>query len=232
MEEAVDLALQMLGQPGFRQIVTANAEMIEAARANAALAQVFCCSDLVLPDGQGVLLAAKFAGYPLKERVAGADFVASLAEAGAARGLRFYLLGSRPGVGQAAGAELQRRYPGLVIAGTQHGYFKPEETEAVVSAIVASRPDVLLTALGSPRQEFFVQSLKNRLSRGVGIGVGGTLDVLAGKAQRAPRWMQKVGLEWFYRLLKEPARFKRVGVLPAFLREAVAQGRRTRRGDK
>ncbi len=137
-----------------------------------------------------------------------------LCEVAARKGYSVYLIGAEPGVAEEAAQEMQRRYPGLRIAGIQHGYFTPDEEPAVVKAIADAKPDLLFVAFGAPRQEKWIRKYMDELGAPVAIGVGGSFDVFAGRTERAPAWMQRAGLEWMWRVLKEPKRIKRLGALP------------------
>lgn len=208
-----------------RQVVTLNAEMLYRAQGDPELRRVMEEADLVVPDGHGVVWAGRRAGYRVPERVTGIDLIHALAEAGRNR-WSFYLLGSLPGVAGEAATNLQRQYPGLIVAGTGHGYFERSETPDVVRRIRDAAPDLLLVALGSPGQELFIHRHRHELGAAVAIGVGGSLDVLAGRLRRAPVLFQRLRLEWLYRLLQEPSRWRRVLVLPRFVWMVLAGGRR------
>lgn len=153
--------------------------------------------------------------HPLKQKVAGIDFADQLAGRLARTGKTLYLLGSKPGVAEQAAANLQTKYPGLQIVGTADGYFQDEAQ--VVETINAARPDVLFVCLGAPKQELIYGTSQKQLQVGLMIGLGGSLDGFAGTVKRAPVWMQRAGLEWLYRLIKEPRRFKRMLRLPKFV---------------
>ncbi|NLM94161.1 MAG: WecB/TagA/CpsF family glycosyltransferase [Firmicutes bacterium] len=202
------------GPPG--QVITANPEMVMLAGQNESFAQVFREAALVVPDGYGLIWASRVLGCPLPERVAGIDLLENLAALAASRGYRLFLLGAREGVAAGAAANLQARHPGLIICGAHHGYFSPDEERQVLDRIREARPHILAVALGAPRQELWLAGHQAELGVPVGIGVGGSFDVLAGKVQRAPRWMQARGLEWLYRLLREPWRYRRMLFIPRF----------------
>ncbi|MCL4426450.1 MAG: WecB/TagA/CpsF family glycosyltransferase [Firmicutes bacterium] len=203
-----------IGRP--HRIVTANPELVMMTQDRPELLQLLEESDLVLADGTGVVWASRVLGNPLPERVAGFDLLLRLFELGARERWRFYFLGSGPGVADAAARQVQGRFAGVKIVGTQHGYFLPQEEEGIIAAIQKSRPDILLVALGQPRQELWLTAHLAATGACLGIGVGGSLDVLAGVARRAPLWMQKASLEWLYRLWREPRRAGRMLALPRF----------------
>jgi N-acetylglucosaminyldiphosphoundecaprenol N-acetyl-beta-D-mannosaminyltransferase len=211
--------------PGY--VVTLNGAMLVRAAREPAVRDLVNGAALVTADGIGVVLAARIVGVALPGRVAGIDLVSALlAEAGSA-GYRIFLLGGAPGVGEAAARALRGRHPALQIVGTYHGYFPPDEEAQLGETIRQAHPDVLLVALGAPRQEQWMARWSARLGIPVSIGVGGTLDVLAGRVSRAPRWMRTVGLEWLYRLLREPRRWSVVRTIPPLF--LLALGERLRR---
>ena len=172
-------------------------------------------ADLVLPDGAGVVLASKILKDPLKEKVAGVDFADNLLGVLAQTGGSVYLLGSKPGIAELAAEKMLDKHPGLTIAGMADGYFKDEAP--VVEKINAVKPDVLFVCLGAPKQERFMVNHQSELQVKLMAGLGGSLDSFAGTVKRAPKWMINLSLEWLYRLIKEPKRFKRMLRLPKFL---------------
>lgn len=200
-----------------RQVVTLNAEMLYRAWHDGALRDVINQADLVTPDGYGVIWAARRLGCRLPEQVSGIDLVHALAECAGRERWRIYFLGAAPGVAEAAAESLRRKYPGFQIAGTDHGYFSGDEIIPVIRKIQAARPDLLLVALGAPKQEFFIRVHRQELGVLVAIGVGGGFDVLAGRLRRAPGIFRRLHLEWLYRLLQEPSRWRRILVLPRFV---------------
>ncbi|MDR0839540.1 MAG: WecB/TagA/CpsF family glycosyltransferase [Oscillospiraceae bacterium] len=195
--------------------VTPNPEIVWLARKNSALRDAISGAALVLPDGIGIVYGARILGTPLKERVPGIDFAAALLASLAERGGGVYLLGAKPGVAETAGDKLRETYPGLVIAGTRDGYF--EDDAAVIAEINAKAPDLLLVCLGAPKQELWIAKNIAGLAVGLAIGLGGALDVWAGTVKRAPERWRRLGLEWLYRLLREPRRIGRMMSLPKFL---------------
>ena len=215
MEEALDCAETLMEAPEPGRVVTPNAEIVYEATKNPELRALLCDTELVLPDGAGVILASKILKTPLKEKVAGIDFGTNLMRRAANSGKRVFLLGGKPGVAEAAAERLQATIPGLQICGTHDGYFSDEES--VVAEINEMQPDLLLVCLGAPKQERFMADHKNELQVGLMAGLGGSLDGFAGKVQRAPQWMIRCNLEWFYRLIKEPWRLRRQMRLPKFL---------------
>ena len=218
-EERAD-ALLCSGAGGY--IVTANPEIVLRCREDAAYAAAVNGAKLVLADGVGDLCAARILGTPLPGRVAGADLVPRLLARLAERGGSVFLYGARPGVAERAGESLQSACPGLRIAGTENGYISDET--ALLEALEREKPDLLLLGLGAPRQELWMAQNRQKINA-VMIGVGGLLDVFAGDIPRAPESWQRLGLEWLYRLLREPRRFKRVIRLPKILLLALRERR-------
>lgn len=219
MEEAVGTAMGYIAARSRCRVVTPNAEFALEAKKNPRFLKILNTSQLVLADGISVVLASKIIGDPMQGRVTGVGFAQALAAAMAKEGKSLYLLGAKPGVAEQAAEKLLETYPGLKIAGTHDGYFKEEGP--VVDAINAAKPDALLVCLGAPKQEYFMEEHDAELEVPVMAGLGGTMDVLAGNVQRAPEFFQKYGLEWLYRLCKEPKRWKRMIKLPLYLWDAV-----------
>lgn len=202
------------GRP--HQVVTVNPEFVVAAQSDANFFQVLKEADLSLPDGAGLLWAARFLGTPLSARLAGVDIVRRIASLAARRGYWLFLLGAAEGVAEATAMRLGEENPGLKIAGTYAGSPDPKEEEEIIEMIRAARPHLLLVAYGAPQQDLWIHRHLGRLGVPVAMGVGGAFDFISGKAKRAPRWMQRWGLEWLHRLLHEPWRWRRMLALPKF----------------
>lgn len=217
LEEARDFAFQCLAEGKAAAIATANAEMVMLAQADPELADMLRHADLVVPDGAGVLWAAEQQGENFKERVTGVDLACSLLAKAAARQTPVYLFGGAEGIARQAAENMQKQYPGLHVVGTHSGYFAADEEAAIIQDIRGKGTQILLVALGVPKQEKWIHDHLYELGPCIAMGVGGTLDVLAGKVCRAPKWMQEHRVEWLYRLLKEPTRFKRMLALPKFV---------------
>ncbi|MCS7223517.1 MAG: WecB/TagA/CpsF family glycosyltransferase [Armatimonadetes bacterium] len=216
-KEVLDLLEQFIQEGRFHQVVTSDTSSVVRAREDEEFREVVKKADLVTPDGIGVLLGARLLGIPVYERVSGVDLVLSLCQRGSEKGWRFYFLGGRPGVAQQAAENLKKRFPGLKVVGTHHGYFTPEEEEKVIAEIQKAAPDVLFVAMGIPKQEKWIARNSGQLQVPICIGVGGSLDVYAGVVRRAPVWVQRLGLEWLYRALREPHRFPRLLAIPRLL---------------
>lgn len=223
MEEAVNLASLFLDEDGLSMIFTPNSEILLYASNNPEFSKVLNSADMVIPDGIGVVYGAKILGNPLSERVAGYDLICNLFPVMAKKGQSVYLLGAKPGVADTAAENLVKKYPGLVIAGLHDGYFK--EDEAVIEDINKANPDLLLVCLGFPKQENWIYKNRERLNAKVAIGAGGCIDVFAGTVQRAPQFYCDHGIEWLYRLAKQPSRFVRMLALPKFGLKVLFKGK-------
>jgi N-acetylglucosaminyldiphosphoundecaprenol N-acetyl-beta-D-mannosaminyltransferase len=195
--------------PGY--VVTLNGALLVQAARRADLRDLVNGAGLVTADGVGVLLTARILGVDLRERVAGIDLTLALLELAAAVGYRVFLLGGAPG---AAAAQMRRRHPTLRVVGARHGFFTPDDEPRLVDEIRAAAPDVLLVALGAPRQERWMRRWSAELGVPVSMGVGGSFDVIAGRLPRAPMWMRRAGLEWLHRALREPRRWAVVRTIP------------------
>ncbi len=218
MEEAVAAAMEHIQAKTKCMVVTPNAEIAQNCKTDHRLSKIVSRAGLVLPDGIGVIYASRILKKPLKQKVAGVEFAENLMKALAKTEYSVFFLGGKPGVAETAAQKLTAKYPGLHIAGTKDGYFK-EEAEAV-KAVQQAAPDVLFVCLGSPKQEYFMDRYLDELPASLMAGLGGSLDVFAGVAERAPEFFIKFGLEWFYRLLKQPQRIGRMMKLPLYLIEA------------
>ena len=218
LAEAGTAIATRLGRGERTFVITANPEFVMHARRDPQLAAIARAADLVIPDGTGAVLASRILGDPLPGRAPGRMLVDRLAAEAAATGKSFYLLGAATGVAERAGDALHRRFPALRIAGTFAGDAAERGDAESVPRVAAAAPDVLLVAYGMPRQERWIARNLARLpSVTVAIGVGGVLDQLAGVAPLPPPLVHAVGLEWLWRLAREPRRWQRQRVLPAFL---------------
>ena len=203
------------GRP--HHVATVNPEFIAAAQDDPHFAQIINRAHLNLPDGQGLIWAARILGTPLKQRVTGVDTVLKLAELSSEKGYRPYLLGAADGVAAAAARQLQVRFPGLDIAGTHAGSPLPEEDERLITEIRRTNAQLLFVAYGAPRQEKWIARNLTHLGVPLAMGVGGAFDFISGQANRAPHWVQRIGLEWLHRLIHQPWRWRRMLALPRFV---------------
>lgn len=217
MAEAVETVKNFIEKGERRLIATANAEMIMRATYDVELKTILNAADLVVPDGAGTVWAAGYLGHPMPERVAGYDLSQELMRLAPSKKYKLYFFGSAPGVADLAKAKAEKWYPGIDIVGTRNGYFSAEDEQSIIADIKAKRPDILLVALGVPKQEKWLYAHLDELNVPVSIGVGGSFDVMAGVMKRAPLWMQKAKLEWLYRGLKQPSRIGRLMALPKFV---------------
>ena len=213
--EALEAVVEFIESGRPHIIVTADASAVVIAQEDKELARIINGADMVTPDSTGILFAASRYGTPLPEKVSGVDLAVDMSKLAAERGYPVYLLGAAPGVAEDAASELVKKFPGLKIAGTHDGFFKDESE--VVQLIASSGAKILFAAMGIPRQEKFIAKNLDKLGIGVGIGVGGTFDVLSGRVKRAPEWMRSHGLEWAHRLASNPRKITKVATLPRFL---------------
>ena len=221
MEQAAEMGGKMLQEDRFHYVVTPNPEFILAAEKDESFRKVINAADLVIPDGIGVIYSAKILGTPLAERVPGIEFSAKMLEKLNEMGGRLFLLGAKPGVAEKAGENICAQYPNIVLCGTQDGYFKDEED--VILKVAAACPDLLFVCLGAPKQEKWMARWGKHTGAKMAIGLGGCLDVYAGNVERAPEAWQKAGMEWAYRLKKEPKRITRMAKLPLVLVKSAGQ---------
>lgn len=200
-----------------RLIFSQNPEIIMKSLENPELADAMAKADVLIPDGTGVVWALKRRGYSAVERVTGIDLMFTLLSRFTSYRARVYLLGSRTEVNAKAGNEIERRFPGIQVVGGHHGYFNQEALPGLIDHINKSGADFLFVAMGNPWQEFFLVNNRDALEVAAAMTVGGSLDVLAGEAKRAPAWVQKLKLEWLFRLLSNPRRLKRGTQIPRFI---------------
>ncbi len=218
MNGVMEKIKKMIREPNAQQVVTLNAEIAYLAQQDQLLQAIINSASLVTADGIGIVWAARLLGYEISQRVTGIELAYRISEEAEKQGWNLFLLGARPGIALKAAKTLQQVHPGLQIIGSDHGYHSDQDMEgSVIENINKLQPDILLVALGAPRQEFWIYQNKNNLRVPVCIGVGGSLDVIAGEKKRAPQLFIKLNLEWLYRLLSEPARIKRQICLPLFV---------------
>ncbi len=212
--EQIETLIQSEGQ---HMVATADSSMIFDAQSDSELRSILEAADLVTPDSSGVIWAGKRRGEPFPEKVSGVDLVARLCELSAQKGYKIAILGAAPGVAETAAEKLTLQFPGCNIVGTRHGFFPTESDEVVAEEIGALKPDILFVAMGIPRQEKFIARHKSLHRAKVAIGVGGSFDVYSGKAKRAPVFIQKAKMEWLWRLLQNPSKYKKTMKLPRFM---------------
>lgn len=217
LEQSVDLVKDLVKGNRPAQVITLNAEMVFQAQSEPYLRQIINQADLVTPDGIGIVWGGRQLGYAVPERVAGIDLVQKICARAPREGWKIYLLGAAPGVAEEAAQQLRRTCPGIEICGIQHGYFQNAELPDIIEAMQETAPHIVFVGLGAPKQELWIKEHGPQLGKPVCIGVGGSLDVIAGQKKRAPRWMIRVNLEWLYRLYSEPSRWRRQLVLPKFV---------------
>lgn len=236
MSMALDVFKKMMSERGCELIVTPNSEIVMNATRDKELKSLIEVASLVIPDGIGLVYASKILGAPLKERVTGIDFLSEALGYLEKSGQSVYLLGSKPAkddkpsVADLAAENMLIKYPNLNIAGTHDGYFKKEEEAAIVEEINNSGAEFLCVALGAPKQEKFIYEHRDEFTNiKAGIGVGGSLDVWAGTVARAPKFYREHGMEWLYRFMKEPTRYKRMAQLPLFMLNVIFKGKSNRK---
>lgn len=216
MDQAVEWADSRMQLSEPKTVIAVNPEKIMKAQTDPELQQFLRAAGLLIPDGIGVVLATRLLGLGYAERVPGAELMPRLCALASEKGYSVFLFGASPEVNERAAAKLQKDFPALTIAGTQHGYVQPVEMPAVLDRINTAAPDFLFIALGSPKQELWMSTYLPHLRVKVCQGVGGTFDVLAGRVKRAPRLFRAIHLEWLYRLLSQPSRLLRQTALPLF----------------
>lgn len=229
-EQALQLIAGFVEQGTPHQVVTVNPEFVMTAQRLPAFRDVINGADLRIPDGVGLLWAARRLGTPLQERVAGSDMIPLIAQQAARLGHRMFLLGAAPGVAEKAAARLVHLAPGVMIVGTYAGSPAVEEEDEIVELIRTLAPDILLVAYGAPRQELWIARNLDRLGVPVAMGVGGAFDFLAGVTRRAPLWVQRLGFEWLHRLIHQPWRWRRQLDIPRFMWHVVREKTKGPRG--
>lgn len=229
MEEATEQVELFLKSEKLNTIYTPNTEIVMEAKKERQLKELLNKGDLIIPDGIGLIYASRIRKKPLKERVTGFDLSIKMLEIANENNYSLYLLGGEEGVSKKAGENIKLKYPNINIVGYRNGYFKGShngnpnhiEERNIISEINDLKPDIIFVGLGFPRQEKWIEYNKKQINSKVIIGNGGVMDILSGNSKRAPEIFQKLGLEWFYRLLQEPSRIKRQIVLPKFMLEVI-----------
>ena len=226
MNEATDVLCGAMEKDEVFTVFTPNSEIILYAYKNPDYCSLLNRGDLITPDGIGVVYASKILKRPLPERVGGFDLANRVLEKIAGSGKSVYLFGGKPGVSEKASEKIKELYPGTVISGCADGYFDEEKERKIIEDINEKKPDLLFVCLGFPKQEIWIDKHKDELCAKVCMGIGGSLDVFAGEVKRAPKGFQKLGLEWLYRLLKQPSRAIRMLALPKFGFTVLFQGKK------
>lgn len=221
MEEAYNRFISFMNGNDLKIIYTPNTEIIMASQNDLALFKILNEADLVIPDGIGIIYASKILGKGLRERVTGVDLMLKMLQFCNNNNKSIFILGGKPGVGELAAKNIQSKFLNIEIKGIKDGYFNDDKEAEIIREINDLAPDILFVALGAPKQEKWIYKYRKELRAKVAIGVGGGVDIWAGTAKRAPYIFQKLGLEWFYRLIKEPFRYKRMMSLPRFMIKTV-----------
>ncbi len=218
MDQAMERVSAFVAEepPRAHLVFTPNPEIVDRASRDPSLLEILRRVDLSVPDSALVVMASRWVGRPAPERVPGIDLAARILQEAARRGWPVYLLGAKPGVAEKAAARAATQYPGLSVCGTHDGYFGAEAGGEVARAIRETGAAVVIAGMGSPKQEKWISEHGAATGARVLIGVGGSLDVMAGEVRRAPVWMRRLYLEWLYRVVREPARWRRLGALPRF----------------
>lgn len=229
IKQAADRIMRFFEEDKLHKVYTPNSEILMVAHKDEDFKALLNDAELLTADGIGVVYAAKMLGRPISERAAGYDIACDVLERIKGTSHSVFLFGGKPGVAETAKEKLEEKYPGLKIAGMRNGYFKPEEEPEIVSEINASGADLLFVCLGAPKQEqWLARNAAGLKGVRVAMGIGGSLDVFAGTVLRAPDWYCRHGLEWFYRLKKEPWRAKRMLALPKFALTVMFKGKSKR----
>ncbi len=217
MEQAVKKIYYFISSNENHSIYTPNAEIMMDGISDSKMCKVLNDADMLVADGAGVVLASKILGKPVRQKVSGVDLAKNLLAASSKKPIKFFLFGGKPGIAEKAQANIVCDYPSAEVVGTRNGYFTDEDTEKIIDEINNSGAEVLFVCLGAPKQELWIHENKDKLHVKASLGVGGTLDVLAGNVKLAPDFFRNHGLEWLYRLYKEPRRSKRMLKLPKFI---------------
>lgn len=214
IEDLIDSFKDVLSQNKYTSCVTLNAEMFVLAQQSNALKSRLLNADWITADGVGIIHALRLLNKPAVKRITGSDICHALAKNAC---FSIYLLGSKEFVLNDVKYNLKKRYPDLVIKGSHHGYIEEHEFKNILDDIGAKKPDIILVGMGVEKQELFIDYCRNKLDFGIAIGVGGVFDVLSGTKPRAPYFLQRLSLEWLFRVLIEPKRIVRLTFLPKFL---------------
>lgn len=221
MQQTVEYLVQAIENRQTTQVITANPIMLMTALEQPAYRAMMQRAELIVPDGAGLVWAASYVGEPVAEKVAGIDLMHQLLAIGENKAWRIFLLGASPEVIQITADKLRARYPQLQLVGVRDGYFTESDDAAVISQIREAAPDILLVGRSADKQEPWIDQHKAGLGVPVIMGIGGSFDVLSGKLKRAPKIFIRLRLEWFYRLLQEPWRYRRMLLLPKFVVKVI-----------
>jgi N-acetylglucosaminyldiphosphoundecaprenol N-acetyl-beta-D-mannosaminyltransferase len=216
-KQAFDKFVELLKTDNTSTIYTPNPEIIMMAQDDQELSNALFNGDLIVPDGIGLLYASKLHKLGLTERVTGFDLMEKMIEYSNRRKLKIFLLGSKPKVAEKAAVNINKKFSNVDIVGTNDGYFDEDEGYKVLDLINEKKPDILFVALGASKQEKWIEKNKKILNTSIAMGVGGCIDVWAGEVKRAPKIFIKMNLEWLYRFIKQPSRFKRMLSIPKFI---------------
>ncbi len=216
MAQAISIIERFLSGSETHHIVTADSSGLYLQMHDAELAKAYELASLVTPDSIGVIWALNRQGINIKDRVSGVELVNELTELSAKKGYRVFFLGAAPGIAELAAEKMRLVHPGCNIVGARHGYFPADDDVLVASEVAALKPDILFVAMGIPRQEKFILKVKEIIGAKVSIGVGGSFDVFSGKTKRAPKFIQKIKLEWLWRVILNPKKASKVAALPKF----------------
>lgn len=217
MKETVAYLSEAVRQRMPHQVITANPIIIMDALEHPDRLATLRSADLIVPDGTGLVWAAEYNGDPVKERVPGYELLHELLQVGQHEEWKVYLLGASAGIISIAAQRIQEQYPNIQVVGSHHGYFTEEQDQSIVEDIMSKKPDLLFVARSTDKQEPWIHKYREQLQVPIMMGVGGSFDIISGKLKRAPQIFLKMRLEWLYRLLQEPTRYKRMLVLPRFV---------------
>lgn len=227
VDEASDIIMEYIKSKNkAASVFTPNSEIIMMGYRDSEFRDVLNSSELLTADGIGVVYASRIVKNPISERAAGYDIACSTLGKLAKEGGSVYLFGSKPGVAEAAGKNITEKYPGVKIAGYSDGYFDEEKEKTIIANINRANPDLVFVCLGAPKQEKWISHHRSELPNAVYMGIGGSLDVFAGNVKRAPEFFTKHGIEWLYRLCKQPSRFVRMLELPRFGFKVLLKGKK------
>lgn len=224
--DAVNRIMQFLNENTMHSVFTPNSEILMAAYKDEDFKAVLNNSELLTADGIGVVYASRILKNPISERAAGFDIACELLERVKGTSYKVFLFGGKPGVAETAKEKLEEKYRGINICGCRNGYFSEDDVPQIIDEINASGADIVFVCLGAPKQEMWINDNRDKLNARVALGIGGSLDVFAGTAMRAPEFYCNHGLEWFYRLIKQPSRAGRMLALPKFGITVLIKGRK------